>query len=283
MSTPGSEFLAIVYGLASGAGYGAGDFFGGLATRRSSQHSIIFIGQIVGAILLLAAVLIIGEPVPALKNLLLGIISGFIGGTALLLLYYSLSRNKMGIVSPVSAVSSAGLPVIIGLFIEGVPPVLKIFGFVLALIAVWFLSGGKGHSEIRLKDLVLPVFAGFGFGSFYILMDQVDSGVVLWPLVMVKVSAVTLVLILATIRRIRIMPPRNLLPLASLAGIVDACGTVFFVFATQIGRLDISAVLSSLHPAGTVFLAWFILKERLTRQQWIGVLFALLALVLIAK
>ena len=63
---------------------------------------------------------------------------------------------------------------------------------------------------------------------------------------------------------------------------LDIAGNYFFTMATQTGRLDVATIVSSLSPAITVMLAWLILKEPLKRRQWLGLLAALIAIVMIA-
>ena len=72
------------------------------------------------------------------------------------------------------------------------------------------------------------------------------------------------------------------LPTLLAIGAVDMTANVLFVIAAQTGALAISAVLTSLYPASTVFLARAVLKERLQLSQKIGVGLALVGVGLIA-
>ena len=51
--------------------------------------------------------------------------------------------------------------------------------------------------------------------------------------------------------------------------------------ARQFTTLDVVAVLASLYPASTVILAGWLLKEKVSLKQWLGVVLCLAAIVLI--
>lgn len=74
--------------------------------------------------------------------------------------------------------SVLSLPATFGVLTQGRPGALKLSGFALALIAIWLISlpeQGRGP-----KGLLLAVLSGFGFGLFYIFMEQAGSGSALW-------------------------------------------------------------------------------------------------------
>ena len=277
----GSGLSIILLGLASAVSWGAGDFSGGLASKRTSAYSVVALSQFVSLVLLITIAFLLPEEEISSQDIILGALAGVCGAAGLVILYSGLARGPMGVVAPVTAVVAAIVPVVFSIFIEGLPLPRQIVGFGIALISVWLISRTDLNRRFHLSDLLLPVFAGIGFGIFFILIDRVSESAIWWPLVSARTASICLVLGIAIIQRKLEVPVVNQLPIIALAGIFDTGGNAFFALATRLGRLDIAAILSSLYPAATVLLAWIILKERLTIYQWIGVVMVLLAVILI--
>jgi drug/metabolite transporter (DMT)-like permease len=74
---------------------------------------------------------------------------------------------------------------------------------------------------------------------------------------------------------------RPILLLVILVGALDMGGNALYILATQSGRLDVAAILSSLYPVTTVILATVILRERIAGSHLVGVVLAIVAIVLI--
>ena len=272
--------IAILYGLLSALTWGAGDFNGGLAVKRSNPYGVVAVAHMVSLFLLLITVFIIGEPIPPLHDWLWGGASGLAGGIGLMLLYRALAEGHMSVAAPVSAVVAAALPVLVGLLRDGLPGIWVLGGFALALVAVWLISGGEGL-VIRFEDLRLPVIAGIAFGAFFIFIERASQTALLWPLIAVRIVSVSAMLGYAIITRQDWIPKRESLVPVLLSSLLDTFGNAFYALSARTGRLDVAAVLGALYPGATVLLAWVILKERISRIQIFGILLALGAIVIL--
>jgi len=277
--------LSILFGLGAALGWGAGDFTGGLASRKTGAYRTVFYGEVIGIFILFFIIMAFGEPVPNRRAWLFAMLAGALGTMGLILLYHSMTLGLMSVAAPVSALLAAALPVVVGIFREGLPEWMTFIGFGFALFAVWMISQGEGGiTDIvsHLTDLKLPLLAGIGFGLYFVFMHEATStGAVIWPMVASRSGG----LILITTYMLFTRSPwkvedSSAWSIITLNSILDISGNVFFILASQSGRLDVAAVLSSLFPGATVVLAWLFLKERLSRNQWIGIGSALIAIAL---
>ncbi|MCJ7535396.1 MAG: DMT family transporter [Anaerolineales bacterium] len=278
----GSELMVILLGLSSAFSWGAGDFSGGYASKRTSAYSVVVMSQFVSLVILSVGVYLINAGPFSLEAAFLGAIAGLCGSAGLVALYTGLARGPMGVVAPVTAVVAAVVPVLFSIFQIGIPEPTDLIGIMIALGAVWMISSGKKEANVHIEDLGLPIFAGLGFGLFFILMAKASAQVVLWPLIFARSSSIIAILLVGLLLRRIERPALDQLPIIALSGIFDTGGNIFYILATRYGRLDIAAVLSSLYPAATVFLAWMILKEKISRRQWVGVVLVFTAVILIA-
>ncbi len=272
--------IAILYGLLSALTWGAGDFNGGLAVKRSNPYGVIAVAHSISLILLLITVFIVGEPIPSLHNWLWGGASGLAGGIGLMLLYRALAEGRMSVAAPVSAVVAAALPVLVGLLQDGLPELWILIGFVLALVAVWLVSGGKGL-VIHFDNLRMPIIAGIAFGAFFIFIERASHTALLWPLIAVRIVSVSTMLGYAMLTRQDWIPKRESIVPLLLSSVLDTFGNAFYALSARTGRLDVAAVLGALYPGATVLLAWVFLKEKISRVQVVGILLALVAIILL--
>jgi drug/metabolite transporter (DMT)-like permease len=277
-----TEWSAIVFGLASALTWGAGDFSGGLASKRTSVLVVVMVSQFVGALCLLGAALLGAEALPSGTDVVMGTAAGLFGVIGLLAFYQGLATSQMGTVASIAAATSALIPMVVGAWLEGVPAAHQLAGFGLAILAVWMMSRKSAQSPPQRRGLGLAVTAGVGFALFFICIDQTSEAAVFWPLVVGRLSAIVLLTWGGMMGGQWEKPPTHQWPIIVLAGLFDSAGNAFYALAASAGRLDMAAILASLYPAATVALAWLILEERLTRRQWAGVTTTLLAIALIA-
>ncbi len=201
--------------------------------------------------------------------------------------YAALGSGPISVVSPLTAVLVAGIPVAVGLALGERPGAIATVGVVLALVAVVLVSREATDDDVKPHRFTrtvawLTVGSGMAFGLNFVLIDQAPVEAKLWPLVFARISATVLVVVIAAISG-NLRPPGGVpLRLAVLAGLLDTGANVAMLLALQASLLSLAGVLISLYPAATVLLAIIVLRERVTRWQALGMALALASVAMIA-
>ncbi len=188
--------------------YGAADFLGGLAAQRLRSIVVTALAAATGLVLLALAYPLVGGEWLA-EDVWWGVLSGFTGAVAIMLLYACLAIGPMTILSPLTAVVSAVAPIAWGLAVEGETlSWIGYAGLACALIAVVLVAFIPGEKVTRpsARGLLYAVGAGSAIGAFLIIIDQTsdESGIV--PLIVNRsvstliTSAVVGILALGAVR-----------------------------------------------------------------------------------
>lgn len=280
MSLPPQSSSAL-FAMGAVCTWGLSDFIGGYAARRFESFFLAALGHLSGTVMVVALALMAHQKVPAFHDLRWACLAGAASGIALALFYRALAEGGMGIAAPVTAVLSAGIPTVVGMVGEGLPGLPAVFGFVLALAGIWLIS--RPEKSVRPRGLGLAVLAGLGFALLFILIRKAGSGSALWIAAASRASALVVTgSVVVAWRKFSPVYPLGF-ALALCAGCVDVSGTIFFILASQHGRLDTSVVLCSFYPVVTVLLARMVLKERFTLWKTVGILSALASVPLIVS
>jgi uncharacterized membrane protein len=274
------------FALLSAIGFGVSDFVGGVASRRVAALRVVLVSYPAAMALLGTLAALVGGQISA-GALLWGSLGGLSQACGVWWLYAALGAGPISVVSPVAAMLTAGVPVLVGIAMGDRPGVLPAVGIVVALVAVVLLGrdaldrDGRPH-RFTMTVAWLTIGSGVGFGLNFVLIHQAPVEARLWPLLFARAAATALVLTVTAVTGNMRVPSGPLLRLALTVAVLDASANVAMILALHAALLSLASVVISLYPAATVVLAITVLGERLTRPQAVGLVLALLAVAMIA-
>lgn len=244
---------------------------------------VVASGHVFSLLVMLAVCLGMRIAVPVPHYLFYAILGGIGGSLALAVFYRALAMSAMGLTAALTGLLTALVPVLFGLFHDGLPTPLTLVGLGMGCAAIWLItrtrdSEGSGTPPVAL---LLGAFAGVCFGTQMILFKIASGGGILWATTTARAAGVVALMVFLLVR-----PPqgpwRGFWLTGILAGTLDTVGILFYLSATKLGRLDVAAMICSLYPGGTILLAALVLREWPTRQQMAGMALALAAVALLS-
>ncbi|MFI2780814.1 EamA family transporter [Streptomyces sp. ALB3] len=274
--------IALLLALGSSLAYGCADFLGGLGARKAHVLRTVMIAAPASlAVELLLWPLLGASFAPA--TLGWGAASGVASAAAFALLYRTLAIGPMNVLSPVTALVSAMLPVGVGLLQGEHLGLAGLIGLPLALTAVVLVSAGHGTRRAPSRTaLLMGLGAGAAIALQLVFLHQApaDSGV--GPLIVGRAVSSAVTLAAAGLMYRRLGSEKPAYAMSATAGVLDSVANLLFLLAARSGDLAVVAVITALYPAGTVLLARSVLAERIHRGQLIGLGTAAVAVSLLA-
>jgi drug/metabolite transporter (DMT)-like permease len=279
--------------LLSAACYGVADFLGGLTSKRASTLAIVVVSQFSGLVFLLVVLPLLPAASPLRADYLWGAFAGLTGGSGVALLYRALAIGVMAIVAPTTAVCAVAVPVLAAIASGERPGLVTIGGIALAIAAIALVSrphnaepSSERHDSrtgSRATAFSLALASGVVIGFFFLALARTSDQAGLWPLVTARIVSVSLFAAMGLLASESLRLPAGIRRTVVAGGVLDMLANFLYLIATRSGPLSVVVTLASLYPASTVLLARVMLHERLSRLQWLGVLCAMVAVLMIVR
>ena len=273
--------MPAVLALLSSLAWGTADFLGGTLSRRRQAIAVVGGSQVFGLAAMILAVTLTHRLTTDVHVVMFGVGAGLFGLVGLISFYQALSTGSMGIVSPIASMSVV-IPVVIGLVQGERPQPVESVGIAVAILGLVLACGPELSGAVNVRPVILAGVAAVTFGFCVSLMAQGGQRNILMTVTVMRISQVSVLVIVALMARSIGGLVRTDVPMLAAIGVTDAGANVLFVAAASAGYLSITSVLGSLFPVVTVLLAWWVHKERLQRIQYLGVAITVVGIVCIS-
>lgn len=278
--------FALLLGVLSSVLFGAGDYAGGRAARHDSAPLVTAFSGLAAVL-----VLLVGLPfvpgTPSAADLAWAAGAGVCGAGGATLIYRSLAMGPASVASPTFCIIGLTTPVLFGILIGERPSAIAWVGVALAAVSLVPLAWGGGEqapadrAHVR-RTFAVAAAAGGVIGGFLICVARIGAGAGLWPLVVGRLTSITILGAGLVLARRPLVPVAAARRPALVAGALDSSANLLYWFGVQGAPIALMAALVSLAPATTVLLSRALLGERWSAAQKFGLALALFAGVLIA-
>jgi drug/metabolite transporter (DMT)-like permease len=293
--------MGILLGLLTALSWGSSDFLARFASRRIGSLRTTLYMQLTGLVLLTIFLRWIGGwghlfDGSGWQPWAWGALAGALNAISSLSLYRSFEVGKLSVVAPLSA-SYPALTVGISVFTGEHLTAMRAAGIMLILIGVIVVVWGEAESQsvapasqsiLKKKPesgIGAAMIAAVGFGVLFWLLGnrvvpRVGFASTVW-MIRLTSSALTALVVLAMKQPIS-LPRNDTVSLWLLAmGVLDTGAFVLNNRGMQLEQVSVVSVLASLYGAVTVLLSTLVLREKMSRWQWLGIvaIFAGIALV----
>jgi drug/metabolite transporter (DMT)-like permease len=277
--------MASLLALLSSAMWGSADFFAGRLSKKHHPFAVLGFSQVIGLFVGILVVIVSGSwqgKVFGFEGFLIpGVLAGLFGYIGLACLYEGLSTGRMGVVSPISSLSTV-IPLAYALITGDVLSAVTLLGVGIALIGVFCASGPELSQGLPLKPILLALgaAAGFGLALTFIAIGSQSSAL----LTMVSMRGATFFVTIALPLKFKTTGKfsKKDLPVLIFIGSADFLANLLLGIACTKGLVSVAMVFGSLYPIATALLAYKFLQERLLKVQYIGIALAVAGVSLIS-
>jgi drug/metabolite transporter (DMT)-like permease len=293
--------MGILLGLLTALSWGSSDFLARFASRRIGSLRTTLYMQLTGLVLLTIFLRWIGGwghlfDGSGWQPWAWGAFAGALNAISTLSLYRSFEVGKLSVVAPLSA-SYPALTVGISVFTGEHLTAIRAAGIVLILIGVIVVVRGEAESESvaptsqpapkkkPASGIGAAMMSAVGFGVLFWLLGnrvvpRVGFASTVW-MIRLTSSALTALVLLAMKQPISLPREKSVSIWLLGMGVLDTGAFVLNNLGMQLEQVSVVSVLASLYGAVTVLLSTVVLREKMSRWQWLGIvaIFAGIALV----
>ena len=294
--------MGILLGLATALCWGSADLFARFATRKLGTFRTMLYMQVCGCLLITLVMPQLGgwghlADGSGWRPWAWGICAGGLNIVSTLALYRSFEIGKMSIVAPLSA-SYPVLTLLLSVFTGERLTLVRLAGIILTIVGVLLVASGekipedanlldgKAHPGKKNLGVGWALLSAIGFGVMFWLLGirvvpALGAAPSVWTIRATSICATLLVILLA--RQSMAPPSKRDVPWIFAVGLLDTSAYVFNNYGMQHEQVSVVSVLASLYGAVTVALAAILLREHISRSQWLGITAIFAGVVLISR